>query len=85
MSLTLAARSATTTPTATAPSPARIASGAWVVDGGAYTFYAAGCVANSVLRDIHHSGDPTCPFYASAVVGQSVVIGSEGRTYGVYM
>jgi len=55
--------------------PRTIASGAWVVDGGTYTFFAAGCVANSVLRDIHHAGDPSCPFFESAVVGKSVVIG----------
>ena len=65
--------------------PRTIASGAWVVDGGAYTFFAAGCVANAILRDIHHAGDPTCPFYESAVVGKSVNFGQEGQLYGVYM
>ena len=65
--------------------PHSIASGAYVVDGGSYTFFAAGCVANSVLADIHHSGDPMCPFYESAVVGKAVVIGREGGLYGAYM
>jgi beta-glucosidase len=68
-----------------APAARSIVSGAWVVDGGAYTFFAAGCVANPVLRDIHHHGDPSCPFYESAVVGQTAQIGREGELYGVYM
>eukprot|EP00966_Prymnesium_polylepis_P161527 3733051-Prymnesium_polylepis.1 len=58
--------------------------GAYVVDGGIYNFFAAGCVANNALRDVHHEGDPTCPYH-SAIFGASASIGREGDFYGVYL
>ena len=57
--------------------------GAWVVDGGTYRFFAAGCVSNPALVDAHHHGDPDCPF-ASAIEGAAVDIGREGVPYGVF-
>ena len=58
--------------------------GAWVIDGGAYTFFAAGCISNPALRDAHHHGDPDCP-YASAIQGVTVSIGREGEVYGQFV
>ena len=60
------------------------AANAYVVDGGRYTFLAAGCVANPALRDIHHQGDPTCPF-KSAIYGADASFGHDGVVYGVYV
>jgi hypothetical protein len=81
-------------PSATPPtreSPARLDHGgrdtypgAWVVDGGSYTFFVAGCVANNALRDVHHEGDPSCPF-ESAINGMSGIIGREGVQFGAYL
>jgi beta-glucosidase len=61
------------------------ASGAWVVDGGTYSFFASPCVANPALRDLHHEGDPLCPHRESAIVGASASFGTEGSVFGVYL
>ena len=58
---------------------------AYVVDGGEYDFFAANCVANPALRDVHHEGDPTCPYRESAIVGAKGLFGREGAVYGVYV
>lgn len=63
---------------------AQYAGGAWVVDGGAYSFFVAPCIANPALRDVHHEGDPLCS-YASAIYGVQATVGKEGEVYGVYM
>ena len=58
--------------------------GAWLIDGGAYTFFAAGCISNPALRDAHHHGDPDCP-YATAIDGVTVSIGREGEVFGRFV
>ena len=69
---------------AAASAAAQYANGAWVVDGGTYTFYVAPCVANPALRDVHHEGDPLCN-YTTAIIGVDAKLGKEGELVGVYV
>ena len=56
---------------------------AYVVDGGEYTFFGGGCVANPALSDAPYAGD-ACT-YDSAATGAKATIGEAGRLYGVYL
>jgi len=54
--------------------------GAYVVDGGDYTFYAGDCVASGgVYNDLAQ-----CT-HATAQTGVSATIGSDGQLYGTYL
>ena len=57
--------------------------GAYVVDGGPYDFFAADCVANPALRDVHHEGDPTCPHRESAIVGARAAFGRDAEAHAI--
>ena len=55
----------------------------YVVDGGEYTFFGGGCVANPALSDAPYAGD-ACT-YDSVATGAKTAIGEAGRLYGVYL
>ena len=56
---------------------------AYVVDGGDYTFFGGGCVANPALSDAPYAGDECA--YDSVATGAKATIGEAGRLYGVYL